>query len=399
MGKIKDPRQKPSFRGDERTRQTTEDAAQAPPFLNGGCSPKPCADIHGLSPHNRQLVVPILELVGLKPAEPDDSNIRVALIDSAGAHAGIPGGIPGGVPVVCIGPGGHLHLPGEEEQLAQILVHFAQEPVSGRCRTVMVAGWHGGAGTSMLAGLLAQSRAAILLDASGETSGSDTDHQSRRGIAWADLKPDEWMFPTDLAEAFPVVEGVPVLSGGGRGGVDCADPRLGHVLRALTRGTTVVGGEKTRPLSRRNPGVNRGSRPRAAVGPARRIIIDAGRWDRDSWTFHKDNADVLVLVGWGDEDSLQSLASHNQLFPPRIPFVLVHSLRHPFPLIDTVINEAVGVAPHPHARLLSRSGHATAVGHRKSDVPWRTRGRVRRRTHRLWDLIDEAESGDKREEE
>ena len=273
-----------------------------------------------------------------------------------------------GVPVVVVGPGGALHLPGEEVLLAELVGEVALQarmrtpgavgppggspvgegvgPGAGpvgvgagagragveraRGLVVGIAGWEGGVGTTTLVRSLARCAGGVAVDATGVGPGLVAPgEESARGVRWADLSVLEGAPHPDLVSRLPVVGGSPALVADHRGGATCADPRLRTLVRHLSR-----------------------SHP---------VVMDLGRWDKAAAELTGQlggdgveggagggvggsggSVDVLCLVGRGDDDSVRGLAAATALWPPACPLVVVHARRSPSPLVDTAMGAPVG---------------------------------------------------------
>lgn len=212
----------------------------------------------------------------------------------------------------------------------RVLVSLALRRASRGLR-LLVAGWHGGVGTTALCRALAFSASCPLIDASGHAPGVLRPSDGRApGVRWADLDAAETTFLPALASQLPSIRSSPVLAGDRRGCADAADPRLGPVLSALE-----------------------------GAGAAR-AVVDCGRWDARALRAAQGVGDALVLVGWGDAASALALALDLRRTPVPIPALTLHRRARP----DPGLREE---APGPCARY-ARAGRVWRLVERTLDV-------------------------------
>ena len=285
---------------------------------------EPTVAMVGLTERERESAVAVASLAGVgvvpEGAAPD------LVIAGEGADRA-----PGSsAPRVSVGPSGQLRLPKDEAVLMRVLASLALRRAAGGLR-LLVAGWHGGVGTTALCRALAFRASCPLIDASGHAPGVLRPADGRApGVRWADLDAAEAVFLPALASQLPSVHSSPVLAGDRRGCADAADPRIGPVLAALE-----------------------------AAGAAR-TVVDCGRWDARALRAARGVGDALVLVGWGDAASALALALDLCRTPVPIPVLTLHRRARP----DPGLREA---APGPCARY-GRAGRVWRLVERTLDV-------------------------------
>lgn len=270
--------------------------------------------LNGLSPADEESVRGLMELLGVRECDGGESPV-IEL-----AAEGTEPVRDGDCPRITIGPGAQFRIPEDAALLAEALLSAAAAPprlrpspgggspgdahpqgprnATGRCRplselapeVIAVAEWTPGSGGPLLAGLLAASRASVLVDASGSApSPLLVEAPDIAGIRWSDLDRAERAFGPDLVERLPRAKGARILAGDAAGVADGADPRLPGVVEAC----------------------------------GRRCILDLGRWDSRARAAEAVGVDYLVLVGSTDLPGASSLACSLALHPPGTPFALV----------------------------------------------------------------------------
>lgn len=134
------------------------------------------------------------------------------------------------LPQVSVGRDGDLDLPRDAELLAQLLRQATTLPrPSGSQLTplVVVAGWHGGAGTSTVAHQLARVGGALLLDASG----AQYPLNSNPTLDWSSVAADDPPGATELRAGLPRYLGVRTLRSAGVDAPRPGDARVGAVVK------------------------------------------------------------------------------------------------------------------------------------------------------------------------
>ncbi|EJF37965.1 hypothetical protein HMPREF1317_1783, partial [Schaalia georgiae F0490] len=249
---------------------------------------KPTVAMVGLTERERESAAAVASLAGVGVVPEGAAPDLVIAGEGAPRAPGSP------VPRVSVGPRGQLRLPKDEAVLMRVLVSLALRRASRGLR-LLVAGWHGGVGTTALCRALAFSASCPLIDASGHAPGVLRPSDGRApGVRWADLDAAETTFLPALASQLPSIRSSPVLAGDRRGCADAADPRLGPVLSALE-----------------------------GAGAAR-AVVDCGRWDARALRAAQGVGDALVLVGWGDAASALALALDLRRTPVPIPALTLH---------------------------------------------------------------------------
>ena len=136
----------------------------------------------------------IAQLVGVEVSScgqhvPPDAALVLA---EPGPAEGLRLGLEGKVPLVTVSDTSaeaDLHLPAQAPELAQILLAGTTAVIDrDRLRTVFVAGWQGGAGTSSIASGLAGGCGALLLDASGNPPYQEV---TDRALHWGRIDPHD----------------------------------------------------------------------------------------------------------------------------------------------------------------------------------------------------------------
>ncbi len=286
------------------------------------------------------------------------------------------------IPTVSVGPCGQIQLPGDEAILAQIIdsipakeaelvAHSSQLPRRVEHQpplVIVVAGWQGGVGASLLAARLARgsghrgskherSRVLVTLGDGIHPTGKTPD-QGPNGVAWADLRTEEAVFPKTLIDLLPVIDEVPVLTADHRAGAMGNDPRLIPLIDACLSGVE----------SDRSQATERG------------VVIDAGQWNDAIEQVAAARADMLILVGRGDQDSLARLARTQGRRQDNTPTYLVHTCDHPSPLLQGLAGPDDHVMAHP---LLTETRHRTKLrsnlaSRRAIEQIWREARQIRR---------------------
>lgn len=151
--------------------------------------------------------------------------------------------LPGTIPAVRVGPGGELLLPRDAALLAQIIVEACSEVEPTEQLSIVVAGCHGGAGTSTAARRLGRAGSAPVVDASGHPH-SDPEVSLRWQTIDAADPPLIGMFSP--ADGQPLIRDAPGHSTG------VESPLLNAVL-ARARGPIVIDGGVWRPAAETLP--------------------------------------------------------------------------------------------------------------------------------------------------
>lgn len=128
-------------------------------------------------------------------------------------------------PRVHIGVRGDLTLPGDAKLLVQLLNQVGTQSMQtalGALPVVILAGWHGGAGTSYAAYRLAKASKAVLLDASGAPRADFDAHT----LNWSQIDAKDPPLRTELQARLPRRKGVRLLSAGGVDAPRPSDPRV-----------------------------------------------------------------------------------------------------------------------------------------------------------------------------
>lgn len=239
----------------------------------------------GVAEEERERVENLVEVLGAKLWE--DSGVP-DLVIAGSASTGIEG-----IRRVEVGADFGLHLPGDEELLAQVILASCthNEEISPS-RVIAVAHWEESRCSTVIAQLLAQSLRGVLIDLSG--SGPfpallrDPDAP---GIRWADVSRTENTFPADLPEHLVKIGRYRVLTADERGGARLGDSRLGPVVDAVKRSGT-------------------------------HTLIFCGLWEEGSQA-RLGAVDGLVLVGPADFEGAARAAFALALSPPPVPYVLI----------------------------------------------------------------------------
>lgn len=350
--------------------------------------------LDGLEPGDEERVSALVRLLGARPAACDggpmpDREGRGAARSVGLLRSGEPvslvvtgdptrtgGDGPAGpagraAPVVVVGRRGMLRLPEDEAVLADLIVRAGahvgggapmpgtrddqgEHPVDGARRRLVVgvAGWQGGAGATTVALLLARRASCCAVDAAGAGPGMwGTRAEPPPGVRWGDLRDGETSFDAGLADHLPRLGPIRVLGADARGGAQAQDRRLGPVLTAL----------------------------RAAGN----VVVDLGRWDdRSAARAAARDLDVVCLVGRGDADSAIRLAGAVGVHPSGVPVVIVHTARHPSPVLDAVLADLAGDRPGPApGRCRAPDGRSRRADARRLDHLWE---RIRRSDGEAW---------------
>ncbi|MDC4232358.1 hypothetical protein M3T53_01335 [Actinomyces sp. B33] len=262
-----------------------------------------------------------------------------------------------GAPTIRVGAAGQFRIPGDEALLVDAIAASARRRppgVSPVPTTILVAGWHGGAGTTLLARGLARTAPSVLIDASGDAPGVlQADEVDHGCLTWADLDPGESSFPAAIIERLPEMGASRVLSADSSSAATCADPRTIPVIdAALDHLRTTANG-----------------------GGGRGIVIDAGRWSAPARSLARARADLVVLVGRGDGDTDASLAASTTRLPAPGRLVVATTASRPSGCLGLGLDATFIRHPLLRTRPTSRGMASRLTGGR----------RARRELHRIWE--------------
>lgn|GEM_PF-6423390 len=192
--------------------------------------------IQGGSANETRLALEIAEIAGVQASTGPVKHPALVVVfgvgsgASSGARTG-DSAVPPGVPSVKVGPGLELELPKDATLLAQVMIEAAKEKgEKTRQLAIVVAGFHGGAGTTRCAENLGRIGQVPVFDASGHPHG-----RSRTPLTWNDVDPND---PPTLGQYRPG-GGEPVISSARGRPVGVDDPRVRAVV-ARSRGTVVI---------------------------------------------------------------------------------------------------------------------------------------------------------------
>lgn len=293
-----------------------------------------------LSTHDEDTVRTMAQVLGLTVVHSSDLQVHAGSTDGTLALVGTSTAAAKwrarGARTLHLGQGGALRLPEEDELLLDLLRRHGGTR-GAPCRRLMVARWHTDVDEAALAHLVARVGGAVLVDLRGRGPGH-IPVGTTGGVRWADLDPDERCFPSNLAEHFPLVRGVPVLGADARGGARADEPLVDVVLEAL----------------------------------AVPVVMDVGEWDERAWSASAE-VDAVLLVGRGSRAASEELCAALALWPPAARCMVVTRGRR-WPLMPSAAAASARVGSGPELLFHRAPGRLGA----------------RRWAGQLWRSIEEA---------